>query len=180
MMFISHSIVPHDRLVNAVARVARHCGVVTQVEPKVDENDDSRADGHLFFHAQSGLFDVAVAFPGSKKYRTCVYPLGAARWRETQKVTQYGDRAAQQGALFYPVVLESYGALGIRCKELISKIAEEGDLNGIKKINGMTVQTYLSKVLSFTLQSGNALVDIQGSKLARARLHQSADFTVTV
>lgn len=53
-------------------------------------------------------------------------------------------------------------------QELISKIAKGGDLNGIKKINGMTVQTYLSRVLSFTLQSGNALVDIQGSRLALA------------
>lgn len=43
----------HDGLVQVVARVARSCGVVTQIEPRLDENDQSRADGHLFFHAQS-------------------------------------------------------------------------------------------------------------------------------
>src|SRR6185503_2148333 len=43
----------HDRLVQLVARIARLCGVVTQIEPRVDDDDKSRTDGHLFLHSQA-------------------------------------------------------------------------------------------------------------------------------
>jgi hypothetical protein len=168
----SATIVRHDHLVQDVARVARMCGVTTRIEPKVDDEDNSRTDGELYFHAQSAHFDMCVVFPASQKYRKAHYPLGAAAWRERDKVRDYGDRAARQGALFYPGVMEVYGGLGVRLKELIAKIAEEGELNSVKTINGMTVKTYLSRALSFTLQRGNAMVDILGSKRSRARLHR--------
>ena len=46
----------HDRLVQVLARIARLCGVVIQLEPRIDEGDKSRGDGHLYFHAQSAIF----------------------------------------------------------------------------------------------------------------------------
>jgi hypothetical protein len=155
-----------------VARVARLCGVTTRIEPKVDEEDNSRTDGELFFHAQTAHFDVSCVFPASLKYRKAHYPLGAARWREQDKTRDYGDLVRGQGALFYPAVVEVYGGLGERFKELISKIEEEGALNGVRTINGMKIQTYLSRALSFKLQAGNAMVDILGSKRSRARLYR--------
>jgi hypothetical protein len=67
-------------------------------------------------------------------------------------------------------VLETFGGLGVRCKDLVSKIAEEGSLNGVSTIHGIAVKSYLLRALSFSLQSGNALLAIQGSQRAKKRL----------
>ena len=63
-----------------------------------------------------------------------------------------------------------FGGLGVRYKDLISKIEDEGLLNGVKQINGIKVKTYLYHYLSFTLQNGNAFLAIHGSKRSRKRL----------
>ena len=161
----------HDRLVQIVARVARLCGVVVQLEPRIDEADKSRGDGHLYFHAQSGIFDLYVIDPCAKAYVVAAqHPLGDAATGEKKKIDIYGDRCKAQDFLFFPFVLEVFGGLGVRCKDLISKIEDEGLLNGVKQINGMKIKTYLYRCLSFTLQNGNASLAIHGSKRSRKRL----------
>ena len=96
--------------------------------------------------------------------------LGAAAIGEAKKIAIYGARCRTQDFLFFPVILESLGGMGVRCRDLVSKIDEEGSLNGIKLIHGMRVKTYLLRALSFTLQHGNALLAIHGSKRSRKRL----------
>jgi len=161
----------HGRLVQVIARVARLCGVVVQIEPRIDSDDKSRADGHLYFHAQTAMFDVSVIDPGAKTYiKAAQRPLGAASSRESVKIDHYSSRCREQGQLFFPAVLETFGALGVRCRDLISKIEEEGLLNGVKNINGIKVMTYLLRALSFTLQHGNAMMALDGSKKSRSRL----------
>jgi len=164
-------IVRHDRLVQVLARVARLCGVVTHLEPRIDGEDKSRGDGHLFFHTQSAIFDTYVIDPNAKTYlKAAQFPLGAAATGEAKKSAIYGARCREQGFLFFPVVLETYGAIGIKARDLVSKIEEEGQLNGIKHIHGYKIKSYLLRVLSFTLQSGNAYLAIHGSKRSRKRL----------
>ena len=72
--------------------------------------------------------------------------------------------------LFYPVVLESLGGMGVRGRDLVSKIEEEGGLNGVRHIHGMKIKTFLLRALAFTLQKGNADIAIHGSKRSRRRL----------
>jgi hypothetical protein len=161
----------HDRLVQVITRVARLCGVTTQIEPRIDGEDKSRGDGHLFFHAQSGIFDTLVIDPCANSYRKAAqHPLGAASIGEKRKSDSYDARCRQQGFLFYPVVIETFGGLGVRCRDLVSKIAEEGSLNGVTNIHGIGVKPYLLRAISFSLQSGNALLAIQGSQRAKKRL----------
>jgi hypothetical protein len=76
----------------------------------------------------------------------------------------------EQGFLFFPVILESFGALGVRCRDLVDKIDEEASINGVEKINGFKVKTYLLRALSFSLQQGNALLMAHGSIRSRALL----------
>ena len=109
--------------------------------------------------------------PSAKTYvKAAQRPLGAACSVEAQKIDHYTARCRAQGFLFDAVVLESFGALGVRCRDLVSKIHEEGLLNGVKLIHGLPIETYLLRALSFCLQSGNALIAIDGSKRARQRL----------
>ena len=67
----------------------------------------------------------------------------------------------------------SFGGLGVRCRDLVNMIAEEGALNRINLLNGLKVKTVLLRALSCALQGGNALIDIEGSKRARERLGRS-------
>jgi hypothetical protein len=46
-------IVRHDRMVQVLTQIARRCGVVTKVEPRIDGEDKSRGDGLLYFHSQT-------------------------------------------------------------------------------------------------------------------------------
>ena len=58
------------------------------------------------------------------------------------------------------------GGFGLSSVQVVSTAA----LNGVTSIEGMPVRSYTLRVLSFSLQSGNALLAIQGSKKAREKL----------
>jgi hypothetical protein len=164
-------IIRHDRLVQVIARVARTCGVVVHLEPRIDEEDKSRGDGHLYFHTQSAIYDTYVIDPCAKTYVKCAQqPLGASMMGEGKKISHYGDRCKQQGFLFFPVVLETFGGVGVRCRDLVSMIEEEGNLNGVKNLHGMKIRSYLLRAISVTLQSGNSHLAIHGSQRSRKRL----------
>jgi hypothetical protein len=77
---------------------------------------------------------------------------------------------AKQGFLFFPVVLETFGGVGVRCRDLVSMIEEEGNLNGVKNLHGMKIRSYLLRAISVTLQSGNSHLAIRGSQRSRKRL----------
>ena len=164
-------IIRHDRLVQVIARVARTCGVVVHLEPRIDEEDKSRGGGHLYFHTQSAIYDTYVIDPCAKTYVKCAQqPLGASMMGEGKKISHYGDRCKQQGFLFFPVVLETFGGVGVRCRDLVSMIEEEGNLNGVKNLHGMKIRSYLLRAISVTLQSGNSHLAIHGSQRSRKRL----------
>ena len=97
-------------------------------------------------------------------------PLGAAVAKEKLKNDTYLARCREQGHLFFPTVLESVGASGVYCRDLVAKIEEEGALNGVKTIHGFKVRSFLLRALSFNLQSGNAMMAIDGITKARQRL----------
>jgi hypothetical protein len=161
----------HDRVVQVIARVARLAGVTVHLEPKIDGEDRARGDGHLFFHAQSAIFDTLIIDPCAKSYlKAAQAVLGAATIGETNKCRLYDDRCKRQDYLFYPVVVEVFGGMGVRGRDLVSKIEDEGSLAGVKEIHGMKIRTFLLRALAFTLQSGNAYLAIHGSKRSRQRL----------
>ncbi len=164
-------IIRHDRLVQTISRVARTCGVVVHLEPRIDEEDKSRGDGHLYFHTQSAIFDTYVIDPCANTYVKCAQvPLGASNMGEAKKNSHYLDRCKRQGFLFFAAVFETFGGVGVRCRDMIGMIEEEGNLNGVKNIHGMKIRAYLLRALSVTLHSGNAHLAIHGSQRSRKRL----------
>ena len=86
-------IIRHDRIVQVIARVARLSGVTVHLEPRIDGEDRSRGDGHLFFHAQSAIFDTLVIDPCAKSYvKGAQFLLGAATTGEARKSDLRGER----------------------------------------------------------------------------------------
>ena len=143
----------HDKLVAVIARVARLSGVSVTLEPKIDGEDRSRGDGHLFFHTQSAIFDALVIDPCAKSYvRSAQVSLGAATAGEAKKCALYTERCQRQDLLFFPVVMETMGGMGVRGRDLINLLDEEGKLNGVRHIHGMRIKTYISRALAFSLQ----------------------------
>ena len=67
----SHRIVRHDRMVQVLTQIARRCGVVTKVEPRIDGEDKSRGDGLLYFHSQTSIFDLQVIDPAAILHHRC-------------------------------------------------------------------------------------------------------------
>ena len=83
------------------------------------------------------MFDVSIIDPGSLEYRKPGQrPLGAASTAERKKSSIYDDRCREQGILFTPFIFEYFGGIGVKGKDLIVKIGDEGALNAVKKING--------------------------------------------
>ena len=116
------------------------------------------------------MFDFSVVHPSAKSYRQYAQrPLGTATRAESMKSEQYAARCREQGHLFYPAILECFGAIGVKCKDLVGKIDEEAALNGVPKIHGVRVKTYILEP-SLSDSRGNAMILIEGGKKARARL----------
>ena len=67
--------------------------------------------------------------------------LKAAGLREHQKDSMYLERSRAQGKLFFPLVFESFGAIGKRCMQFISLLTEEGAGNGITSVHWCSTQT---------------------------------------
>ena len=134
---------------------------------------ESEPDGKFYFSCLSCFIDLCVVHPSAPSYLSLAgKALGAASKREKDKTLLYGQAAQTQGALFYPLVLESFGALGSRGIEFLSKLADEASSNGVAALEDVKVKQYIFRSLSFTLQFMNAIIMSNGSRLSRAKLGQ--------
>jgi hypothetical protein len=114
--------------------VARTRGVV----PRIDEEDKSRGDGHLYFHTQSAIYDTYVIDPCAKNYVKCAQqPLGASMMGEGKKISLWRSLHTT-GILIFSCCSRN---LGVRCRDLVSMIEEEGNLNGVKNLHGMKIRS---------------------------------------
>ena len=164
----------HDRLFQTLARVARLCGIVVELEPRLDGKDKSRTDGHFFFHSITTHVDISVVNPTVKDYlKVAQQPLGAAHAREISKDGIYKDRIHQQGSLFFPFILETFGGIGQRAQQFIDNLVEEAALNGVRSLYGMSVKKFLVKALNVMLMIGNSHLLAEGCKRSRQRLADS-------
>ena len=85
-----------------------------QIEPHLASGDEgSRADGRFFFSSLSAYIDTCVVHPSASSYHRLAHrPLAVTLAREQEKISLYSNAAQTQGALFFPVVFESFGAFG--------------------------------------------------------------------
>ena len=118
----------HDRLLQLFAPVSRLVGITVQIESHLDNQDSSRSDALFFFPSSSAHTDVSVIHPPAPSYYKQGHtPLHAASTCEKRKDLLYADRARQQGARFFPLALESFGAFGKRLQAFLLVLDEEAN-----------------------------------------------------
>lgn len=167
----------HDRLLQILARTGRQCGTTVQVEPSLgaSSDDGARADGHFFFTSVTVFIDVSVVHPAAPSYVKQGHRfLSAASRREKQKEDLYLDRAKLAGGLFFPFVLDSFGALGKKAVSFLSRLRDEAVDNGLKEVSGISTNSFLYRSLSICLQAGNAAILLDGARRARAKLSRAS------
>src|ERR1700761_4301931 len=59
---------------------------------------------------------------------------------------------------FYPVVFESYGAFGSRARDFIRLLNDEASINGIHKLQGLSVTNFVNRSLAVMLQVANSVI----------------------
>jgi hypothetical protein len=157
----------HDRLVRAFAELAQEAGACVVVEPN---SDGKRPDVEIVWAEDTDLVDVSVAHVGASAVHslgTDRGPLRSARVRERRKVAAYADVAREANATFVPLVLETFGAFADGTRDYVSKL----NLMLLSSVAGRDLPDQTGRMLqrlAVTLQNGNARVQEEGLRRARA------------
>jgi len=86
--------------------------------------------------------DTSVVHPAAPTYLK-LRPGAATKKRESEKRSQYLHAAELQGAKFYPVVVESFGAFGEGAVLFLAKLSEEIVAGGIKSYDEQNIRLTL-------------------------------------
>ena len=129
-------------------------------------DEGTRTDGIFFFNPKPAHVDTSVVHPAAPSYlKFGNRPLAANLKREKEKFQQFSYAARLQGADFFPVILDSFGAFGSEASRFITKLADEAKSGGIDTLEDQPIKTYISRSLSFA-----PAILLSGSRLARARV----------
>jgi hypothetical protein len=157
----------HDVLVRKFAELAREAGAIAIVEPL---SDNRRPDAEIVWGQGTDLVDVSVAFPGAsavQHLRTDRGSLRSAKTREARKVAHYEALAREAGAVFVPLVLETFGAFAAGARDYVGKL----NLALLSSDAGRNLPDQVGRMmqrLAVALQVGNARVQDEGLRRARA------------
>jgi len=84
-----------------------------KLEPGVGERKE-RADVLLFFSSCISLVDVTVIDGQCPSHMgKAAKPLGAAAYKEREKLNKYEQQARSEGKKFFPLVFETTGGIGL-------------------------------------------------------------------
>jgi hypothetical protein len=89
--------------------------------------------------------------------------------REKLKNNLYLQRAQANGSKFFPVVFESYGAIGPRAREFIRLLNDEAGTHSIYNLYGLTVMNFILRSLAVVLQVSNSILCLDASIKARKK-----------
>ena len=134
-------------------------------------DEGSRAGGKFYFPSLPAFVDTSVNHPAAPSYLNLAStPLAVTARAERNKNNSYLHHAQALGAHFFPFVMESFGAIGPKALDFISRLAEEAIANGLPIIDSQKIKPFIFRSLSFTLQSGNANIMMNGARLSRSKL----------
>jgi hypothetical protein len=172
----SHINARHHRITHTFARISRLVGIAVVLEPRIGMDDMSRTDGNFFLTSLSAQTDVCVVHPSSSSYlKLATKPLGTCIDREKKKDHLYLRKVQASGSLFFPLVMESYGAVGQRARDFIRLLDDEASKNSISSLYGQSITNFLLRSISIVLQSSNAAICSSGAIISRSRSGRSAN-----
>ena len=166
-----------------LAELARSCGYHVEIEPRFPSTIETRLDpatgeltqsahqalphGDLLLvrHNERQLIDVTVARPtqltlqrGPASGGAHLRPLVAASQAEKRKHRSYDAECAKHGWKLVPFVLESLGAKGGEARQLLQRMSAHSVDRSPEAF-----LAHADRLLSLTLQVGNAHVSAQGT-----------------
>jgi hypothetical protein len=161
----------HNHLCQNIADFANRAQVNVVKEPRVDKWQD--CDHNLYADLSFSLpesivyADTSVTDPTAASYHTN-HRGKAAECREKAKKSKYTQQVERPNghASFVPIVFETFGFVGNLAKPFFKTLAQQYDNNGLSTSNEHL--NHLRRVLSITLQRGNAAVSDEGIKDSRA------------
>jgi hypothetical protein len=157
----------HDRLVRAFAELALEAGACVIVEPN---SDGKRPDAEIVWAEETDLVDVSVAHVGASAVQSLGTDRGqlrSAKARAARKTAAYAAVAREANATFVPLVLETFGAFAEDTRNYVSKL----NLALLSSAAGRNLPDQTGRMmqrLAVTLQNGNARVQEEGLRRARA------------
>ena len=114
----------HARLTTLISKFANIANIPVRLEPRVG-CVRNRADAVVAFASCETLVDVSVVHASAPSICPKVTrPLSAAAWREKEKFKHYEQDAIAEGKKFYPVVIETTGALGSGLKSFFVSLSQ--------------------------------------------------------
>jgi hypothetical protein len=148
--------VRHNPIARVLAQFAKSHNLYSILEPTLGQG--KRPDLDIVTPGETLSTDVSVTNPTAQSHisKSCSTNLGAAKARERVKVTKYKLLCAQESNTFIPFVLESYGAFGSHCSELITQMLNSGLEISPTPFNPIHARRVLAQTLSVALQVGNA------------------------
>ena len=149
----------HDYIKFVLADLARNAGMHVKVEPLTYENSAKRPDIMISMEAKSYYLDVSVAHPlalstllhGSEKTGY------TAAKREKKKITKYRESIQQEGGLFYPLVVESYGMMADESVKALHLLTSHAQKPTPWFSWGSTMKFWKQNIIA-SLQKGNSKI----------------------
>jgi len=141
--------------------------IKASVEPGVGDKQE-RADVLFHFSSSITLVDVTVIDNQCPSHMAKgAKALGAAAFKEREKMDKYEQKARSEGKTFYPLVFETTGGIGGLGENFLRLLSEETAVDVAKATFGCLPFTFFTRTLSFQLQVYNANEVLKGCRLVR-------------
>ena len=183
----------HNRILHVIGRLAREIGCAYWEEPRDimpnSNNRSTRPDAIITTPTGRIMIDVSVINPTSESYisRRASAPQSSSssstsrqskftHERELIKIRKYADQARLEDCVFYPVVFETYGAVGRMATRFFVALADVYVTGYTGEQEEKLRTAWLRRAMaamSFALQSGNGYMSYLGSSQARHDIMQS-------
>ena len=153
----------------ALAHFGGEVGLDVRTEPResrhVVNSVELRPDIRSYGFKAMG--DVAVVYPCAKLYvREAAQRKGAACVaKEGEKVRKYQECARREGVPFFPLILETFGLPGEGLVNFVDGLIKARALLPPEVAAPAALKPRINRVLSFTLQRGNAEAILEGLSL---------------
>ena len=126
----------HDAITKLIVNQCNAVGLLSIAEAHTsDLGSNKRPDGIIYFQTPH-YFDTTVRHSGSPSYiRQGLSPEALLLTAEASKFQKHGGIAAQEGASFAAVALESYGQRGEELDKLVTKICKQDEtMNSLRAL----------------------------------------------
>lgn len=147
----------HDLIKHTIAKLATKANIHTIVEPLIFTDTSQRPDVEFILGTQSVFIDVSIVHPTSATYVKMKGPHAGTKQREKKKNHDYKQRIEDEGAAFFPFVLDTYGYFAPQTEDFLKLLVTEAQKATPWFSVGSVTKHWKHTIVS-TLLRGNSLI----------------------